>query len=203
MRKSQVDVSFRRSRPIFILFGQASVLAQPREGALYYPSARQRLEPSHSSLSQDHFHLPPKLFCYPLLQQPIPVAVIGSYLLHTRQLLQRVRLCSLIQQQPRSISILNISSMHYNLVQQPFRVYQQVAFSTFHLLAIVISFMSRWPPFSVLLTAWLSITTMEGSGLRPLATLYSVRSTSFSCSKNPASLSKEKYQCTLLNGGRS
>jgi hypothetical protein len=73
----------------------------------------------------------------------------------------------------------------------------------FYVLACVKSFGAFDPPFSVVLTLWLSITAPEGSGLRPALSRTSLRKVSFSLSNNPLSRHLMKYQYTLRHGGRS
>src|SRR6266550_1978405 len=93
--------------------------------------------------------------------------------------------------------------MHLHLKQQPHSIYQQVTLPPLHVLACVESFAPFDPPFSVVLTDWLSITAPEGSGLRPALRRTSLRKVSLMRSNRPLSRHRMKYQYTLLHGGRS
>ena len=69
-----------------------------------------------------------------------------------------------VEQQFGAIPVLNIGRMDDNRYNQPQRVYQQVAFAAVDFLAGIIS---MDPPFSVVLTDWLSRIAALGSGSRP------------------------------------
>ena len=78
-----------------------------------------------------------------------------------------------------------------------------MAFSSLYLLAHVKTFTVQWPPFSVVLTLWLSILTALGSGFLSMLSRYSTRKMSLIRSNTPASRHLMKYQYTLLHGGKS
>jgi hypothetical protein len=93
--------------------------------------------------------------------------------------------------------------MYLHTQHQSHSIHQKMTLSPLHVLACVKSFAPFDPPFSVVLTLWLSITDPEGSGLRPALMRTSLRKMSFSLSNKPLSLHLMKYQYTLLQGGRS
>ena len=69
-----------------------------------------------------------------------------------------------VEQQFGAVPVLNIGRMDDYRNNQTQRVYQQVAFATVDFLAGIIS---MDPPFSVVLTDWLSRIAALGSGSRP------------------------------------
>ena len=93
--------------------------------------------------------------------------------------------------------------MHLYGEHQSHSIYQKVTLTALYVFARIVPSVSWWPPFSVTLTAWLSITAPEGSGLRPALVRTSRRKVSLIRSNRPLSRHLMKYQYTLLQGGRS
>src|SRR3990172_8251785 len=72
-------------------------------------------------------------------------------------------LLELGQHQLRPVPILNISRVHHYRQQQPQGIHHQMAFASGHFLARVVA---PKPPFSVVLTVWLSMIAALGVGSR-------------------------------------
>lgn len=79
------------------------------------------------------------------------------------------------QHQARTIAVLNIGGMNDGNEDQPENVYEQVAFAAVDLLASIVAVR---PPFSVVLTDWLSMMAALGCRLRPAASRVSPRNSS-------------------------
>ena len=71
-------------------------------------------------------------------------------------------------QQHPAVAILKVGGMNDRVQQQPLRVYQDMALLPLDLLACVIAGrVDRGPPFSALLTLWLSMIAAVGLAARP------------------------------------
>ena len=105
-----------------------------------------------------------------------------------------------IDDQLRPIPILDIGRMHHHRQQQPHGIYYDMSLSTVDLLASVIA---TRPPFSVVLTDWLSIIAALGVGFLPSACRTLTRRASLARSHVPSSLHSRKYHHTVPQGGRS
>jgi len=88
-----------------------------------------------------------------------------------------------------SIPILNVGCMDDYSNNQPECVYEQIPFAAVDFLAGIIS---MEPPFSVVLTDWLSMIAALGSASRPSAMRTCVRNTSWSCVRVPSGRHIEK-----------
>lgn len=90
--------------------------------------------------------------------------------------------------------------MNRESMDQPEGIDCNVALSATHLLAGIVS---PGPPFSVVLTDWLSRTAVLGECSWPKASRSSSRSASWTRSKVPFSLQCRKWNQTTLQGGKS
>jgi hypothetical protein len=88
-----------------------------------------------------------------------------------------------------AVSILNVGCMNDYGNNQPQRVYEQMPFAAIDLLAGIIS---MEPPFSVVLTDWLSRMAALGSASRPSAMRTWDRSASWTCVHVPSRRHDEK-----------
>jgi hypothetical protein len=79
------------------------------------------------------------------------------------------------QHQTRTIAVLNIGRMDDGNKHQPKNIYEQMAFAAIDLLASIVAVR---PPFSVVLTDWLSMMAALGCRLRPAASRASPRNSS-------------------------
>lgn len=89
----------------------------------------------------------------------------------------------------RSITILNIGCMNHYSNNQSKRVYEEMTFAAVDFLAGIIS---MEPPFSVVLTDWLSRMAALGSASRPSAMRTWVRNASWTCAHIPSRRHDEK-----------
>jgi hypothetical protein len=91
------------------------------------------------------------------------VAGVGVQLAQEREQAEQGR-----QQQRPTVAVLDVGGMHDDLEHQALGVYQQVAFLALDFLAgIVARRINRAPPFSALLTLWLSLIAAVGLASRP------------------------------------
>ena len=202
MRTSQIDHSLRGGRPILVLFGQPPVQVEPGKRPLHHPPLRKRVEapgrvPRCVFLTLHYLQQTPQLLPHPLSQ----VSSVGLVSPHNHQPVQLH--LSQPQHQFGSISVLHPSRVYLHLEHQAHRVYQQVTLSTTQLLGCIIPSMVRRPPFSVVLTVWVSTTPPLGSGLRPARVRTSLRKVPLMRSNNPSLRQWKKYQYTIRQGGRS
>jgi hypothetical protein len=79
------------------------------------------------------------------------------------------------QHQTRTIAVLNIGRMDDGNKHQPKNIYEQMAFAAIDLLASIVAVR---PPFSVVLTDWLSMMAALGCRFRPAASRASPRNSS-------------------------
>src|SRR5437588_8278150 len=82
---------------------------------------------------------------------------------------------ALCQHQFGSILVLYAGRVDYSFQQQTLSIYKNVTLASIHLLACIVA---AWPPFSEVLTDWLSMTAALGSASLPSRTRSSVRSVS-------------------------
>ena len=90
--------------------------------------------------------------------------------------------------------------MDYHCQQQSHRIDSDMSLATHHLLTSVIA---TRPPFSVVLTDWLSMIAALGVGSLPSACRTLGRRASWTRSHVPSSLHARKYHHTVPQGGRS
>ena len=140
-----------------VVFAQAAIAAQPGEGALHHPAMRQHLKAMFLAPAHD-FQDPATQVSGPL-DQDSGIAAIGLDQLQAREAAQQLG-----QDQLGAVSILNIGGVHDYRQQQAQPVHYQVALARGHFLAGVVA---ARPPFSVVLTVWLSIIAALGVGARP------------------------------------
>ena len=99
-----------------------------------------------------------------------------------------------------TISVLDVSRMDHHGQQQPHGIHYDVALSTVDLLASVIA---TRPPFSVVLTDWLSMMAALGVGSLPADLRTAERRVSLTRSHVPSRLHFRKYHHTVPQGGKS
>lgn len=91
------------------------------------------------------------------------IATIGKYLANEGKHAEHGS-----QDQYAAVAVLNVSRMDHGMQQQAYRIDEDVPLFAFDLLASVISMpVDAEPPFSALLTLWLSITAAVGLVSRP------------------------------------
>ncbi len=173
---------------------QPTAPAEPRECSFDHPSSRQHLKVVAVPGALDNLERPACQGPDPL-DQLSSIASIGPDQPHAGKPPYQF-----IDDQLRSISILDIGRMHHHRQQQPHGIYNDVSLSTVDLLASVIA---TRPPFSVVLTDWLSMMAALGVGLLPSAFRTLGRRASWTRSHVPSCLHSRKYHHTVPQGGRS
>src|SRR5688572_6309371 len=98
------------------------------------------------------------------------------------------------------MTVVDIRRMHRHPQQRALRIDHDMALTAFHLLVGIIA---AWPPFSVVLTLWLSIIAALGSGLRPCLMRQSARNPSLIRSHSPLAVHARKYVYTVCHLGKS
>lgn len=145
------------------VLGQAAATVEPSNGALDEPSLGQHDEfVQLGSLDDLQVDLPAGSL-QPLLKDRSLVAAVGVELQQEReQPEQRAH------QQHTAVAVLHIGGMDDGVQQQTLGVYKEVALLALDLLAgIVARRINRDPPFSALLTLWLSMIAAVGLAPRP------------------------------------
>ena len=154
----EIDHILAAFREHLVVFAHTPVSTDPGEGALDDPAVRKKFEangivrPLH-----DVEHPASQLFC-PADEFP-RVSAVGPDALQPRK-----QSPQFAQHEFGTIAILHIGRMHHDGQDQPQRVDDDVPLATLDLLARVVT---SAPPFSVVLTLWLSMIAAEGVGLRP------------------------------------
>ena len=192
MNHSYVDPGLRCIGQSFVVLAQPTAPAEPRECSFNHPSSRQHLKVVAVPGALDNLERPACQGPDPL-DQLSSIASIGPDQPHAGK-----PPCQFIDDQLRSISILDIGRMHHHRQQQPHGIYNDVSLSTVDLLASVIA---TRPPFSVVLTDWLSMMAALGVGLLLGLPNFGPQGLmdSFPCTI----LSPRKYHHTVPQGGRS
>ena len=149
-------------QPLPIL-GQAAAPVQPRDGALHDPALGQHHERACRRIrALDHLcvDLPadPGETCLELRPR---VAAVGVELEQERLQAEQGG-----HQEHAAVAILDVGRMHDGMHQQALRVDQDVALLAPDLLAGVKAMPVRAPPFSALLTLWLSMIPTVGLASR-------------------------------------
>jgi len=194
MNHRSIDKRFARFRQGFVVLTQASVFAEPSQGAFHDPALGQDREAIRRVGALDNLHLNAE-----------PLLTIG---------LQGFTLITAIQNQacptpvewhsPQHVAqpfaVLPVGWMDFDSDQQAQRVDGNVPFTTFDQLAAI---EAARPPFSVVLTDWLSAIRRLGSISRPAFCRTCSRSASVSCSHSPPRFSIRKYEYTVCHAGKS
>jgi hypothetical protein len=149
---------------VFPILGQATAAIEPGDGALDNPAFGQDEETLGLVGAFDDFDVEPAqrpgrgvLELRPL------ITAIGIELAQEREPAEQAA-----QQQRPAVTILNVGRMNDGMQQQTLRVYQDMALLALDLLARVIPVrIDRGPPFSALLTLWLSMIAAVGLASRP------------------------------------
>ena len=178
----------------FIIFAQSTTSTQPAKGAFHDPSPRQYLKVVAVRRTLDDLQ-EPTTECSGPLHKMSSITPIGPDQLESRKSPHKLR-----KHKFGSIAVLDIRSMDDNGQKQSQSVYDDMALASRDLLARIVS---TRPPFSVVLTDWLSMMAALGVGSRPSASRTLGRSASWMRSQLPSSLHCRKYHDTVPQGGRS
>ena len=154
----------------FPVLGQAAAAVEPADSPFDDPAFGQYYElPSIGALDDLDVDLPADEFQSPLKFRPL-IAAVG---VEFEQ--KRIGSEQRTHQQHAAIAVLHIGSMDNGLEQQSLGVYQDVAFLALDLLAGIKTMpVDRTPPFSALLTLWLSMMAAVGLLSRPANSRHSI-----------------------------
>ncbi len=180
-------------RQSFIIFAQPTTPTKPCKCAFHDPSAWQHLKMMAVRWTFDNLQKPTTERISPLYQLSC-IAAIGPDQLEPRKSPHQFRKHKL-----GSVSVLDIRSMDDNGQKQSQSVYYDMALASRDFLARIVA---TRPPFSVVLTDWLSMMAALGVGSRPSASRTLGRSASWMRSQLPSSLHCRKYHDTVPQGGR-
>ena len=154
------------SFPVQVLpiFGKATAAIEPTNRPLNDPAFRQHDKAIGGIGTLDDLQLdPPQDPLQRVLELRSLVAGIGVELTQEREQAKQGG-----QQQDPTISILQVGGMHDRRQHEAFSVYQEMALLASDLFArIVPRRIDRLPPFSALLTLWLSMIAAVGLAARP------------------------------------
>ena len=145
----------------FVVLAQTPISAQPSERALDDPTFGQNREALAGVGALDDLKLAVGKLLDPLLQLAA-VGAVAPELLESR----RVE-ANLLDHHLGAVAVLHAGRMHDHPNHQSKGVDDKMALTSFNLLASIIA--ARWPPFSVVLTDWLSMIAALGVALRPLS----------------------------------
>lgn len=140
-----------------IVFRQSAVAAQPRERTFDDPALRQNFK-SVLDRPLDDFHDAPIPSARPP-HEPAGIAAVREDQLHPPQAPSQ-----LLYQRPTPVAILNVGWMHTQREDQSEGVHDHMTLAPLDFLARVVS---PRPPFSAVLTDWLSRMPTLGVGFLP------------------------------------
>ena len=194
MNRSYVQPRFRCTGQGFIVLAQPATTSQPRQCSLNHPPAWQHLKLMAGPGTLDDLQDPARHGHHPVHQ----LAAVASVSPDESQAWESSY--QFIDDQPRTISVLDIGRMHHHRQQQAHGIYDDVSLSTVDLLTSII--VTR-PPFSVVFTLWLSMIAALGVGSLPSASRTQGRSVSLTRSHVPSMVQLRKYLYRVCQGGRS
>lgn len=140
-----------------VVFGQSAVLAEPGERALHDPPLGQHDEAA-ARVTLDNLDEPTVPPANPMRELP-SVSAVG------KDQLQSAKTCAqLLNEQAATVAVLDIRRMHDEGDDQPKRIDDHMPLAPTYLLARVVPTV---PPFSAVLTDWLSIMPTLGVGFLP------------------------------------
>lgn len=154
---SNDDHRFTALGQCLVVFGQSTVLAQPRKGALDNPSFRQHDEPARRRTFDDLDETPVPPACP--IDEPTGIASVGEDQLETSEARSH-----LPDQQLAAVAILDVGRMDNQRHDQANGIDDQMTLTAKDFLARVVPTI---PPFSAVFTDWLSMMPTLGVGLRP------------------------------------
>lgn len=155
---SKINHRFTTGGQCFIVFAQPPILAKPRKRPLNNPTPRKHNKTVDIITSLNNLH-------YPLAGRGTPVNQLASVTtVCPNQRQPRKQIPQFFQNQFGPVTILNTGRMYDYCKHQTERIYDQMPFSPAYFLAGVIT---TFPPFSAVLTDWLSIIAAEGHTCLP------------------------------------
>jgi hypothetical protein len=153
----QVDHGFTTGRQRLVVFAQPTVFAEPAEGSFDNPTFRQNNE-AVDVTALDNLHEPPECSLSPVNESAGVTAIRPDSSKPSPSTAQ------LLQNQSCAIPILDVSRMYNHHQNQAEGIHENVPFTPRNLLSCVVASV---PPFSAVLTVWLSRMPALGVGVRP------------------------------------
>lgn len=153
----QVDHSFATGWQRLVVLAQPPILAEPTEGPFHHPTSGQHDEPMQLA-TLDNLNDPSERTSSPFDEYPGIASIDPDPLQPPKSIAQ------FLHDKPASITILNVGRVHHHDQDQPQGINEQVSLTPRNLLSSVIT---AAPPFSAVLTLWLSRIPALGVGLRP------------------------------------
>ena len=156
---------------IFPILGKPSTSIEPGDGALDDPTARQHHKSFGLIGTFDDFRFELRQeFRKRFLKFRSLITAVGVQLLQ-----ERIHPEQSGKQQDAAITILDIGRVNDGVQQQPQRIYENMALLAFDLLARIIAMrIDTGPPFSALLTLWLSMMAAVGLTSRSSCSRHSI-----------------------------
>lgn len=152
-----INSRIRCINPVFIIFTQPSIKIQPAKSTLHNPTPRNNMKTCVGGITRLYFNINAIAGCE--FHKCTRITLICPDFLNARKVLNNPR------QKPlgnRAIPDVGFSyESPYNITQ---RIHNDMAFAPLYFLAAVITL---YPPFSVVLTDWLSMIKALGVASRP------------------------------------
>jgi hypothetical protein len=153
----QVDHSFTTGWQRLVVLAQPPILAKPPKGPFHYPTSGQYYETMQVT-TPDNLNNPSECASGPIYECPTVASIDPDPLQSPKSIAQ------FLHDKSASITILNVGRMYHYDQDQPKCINEQVPLTPRNLLSSVIT---ATPPFSAVLTLWLSRIPALGVGLRP------------------------------------
>jgi hypothetical protein len=152
--------------PVLEVLGQAAASSEPCEGSLDHPSPGQNLEALGGAGALDDFGRQTRHGLLLALGEDRSLIAAVSEQLFQERISPEQRL----QEQHAAVTILDVGRMNQGVQQQTYRIDENMTLLAFDLLARIIpARVDAAPPFSALLTLWLSMMAAVGLASRPIA----------------------------------
>ena len=152
------DHRFGDLRQLLVVLGQAAPSAEPAERSFNDPSAGEHDEAGGPGDTADNDQRQAKEEASDQDGDPV-IDAVGEH-----DLEPAVEVLDLLQQIPGAVSILNISGVDDDTEQETRGIDPDMALAAFDLLGGIVA---ARPPFSVVLTLWVSMMTAVGLASRP------------------------------------
>ena len=194
MNHRDMNPGFSCFRQGFVVLTQPTRPTQPSQSAFYNPPTRQHLKAVAVRRPSDDLQQPATEGTSPVDQLP-SIGPIGP-----DQLEPGVPAHQCAQHQFGSVAVLDVRSVDDDRQKQAKRINYHMALAASDLLARIIA---PRPPFSVVLTDWLSMMAAVGVGSCPSDSRTLGRKVSWMPSQVPSARHSLKYHQTVPQGGKS
>ena len=153
----QVDHSFAAGRQCLVVLAQPPIFAEPSKGPFHHPTLGQHHK-AMQLVALDNLNDSPERVSGPSHKCPGIATIDPDPLQPSKSIAQ------FLQDKPASITILNVGRVYHHDQDQPQGINEQVPLTPRNLLSSIIT---AAPPFSAVLTLWLSRIPALGVGMRP------------------------------------